>query len=88
MHNSIFSENHARALAIVDHARVLVNASTISSNSVHGDGGGLSIEGDAIVTIIGSSTVHGNKATQVGGGLVARGRAVLKVTGNSNVPHH
>jgi hypothetical protein len=82
VHNSVFSDNDATALAIFDNARVLVNASTISRNSLVG---GVVVGDDANVTITGSSTVHGNVASENGGGLCARGRAVLMVAGNSSV---
>ena len=82
VHNSVFSDNHATALAIFDNARVLVNASTISHNSLDG---GVVFGDDANITITGRSTLHGNIASENGGGLCARGRAVLMVAGNSSV---
>ena len=63
VHDSSFSQNRARALAVLDQAHVVLNASAVSNNSVVGSGGGIWIEGGAHVTITGRSRVHGNTAS-------------------------
>mgnify|MGYP001807819902 FL=1 len=85
VHDSEFSWNSARPLAVFDQAQLLLNASTIRNNSVKGSGGGLWAEGRASVTITGGSTVEGNNATKDGGGLFAKDHATLTVDGNSSV---
>lgn len=85
VHNSRFSRNLVRPLAVFDQAQLLLNASAVHNNSIKGSGGGLLMAEGARVTISGRSKVHGNNATEDGGGLVARGNAVLTVIGNSSV---
>jgi hypothetical protein len=62
VHNSVFDRNLARPLAVFSKAHLLLNASTISNNSVKGSGGGMLIEGGANVTMMGRSRVYGNRA--------------------------
>ena len=85
VHESRFNENHARALGVLQQARVLLNASTISGNVVNGSGGGVHvlIMGGAVVTITGGSRVSGNNATDDGGGLAVEDNATLRVDRNS-----
>ena len=93
VHNSRFADNRIRPLAVFGAAHLVLNASTVSNNSVNGtvgfsttaSAGGLLILGSANVTITGRSSVHGNSAPQAGGGLVVQGKATLRVDGSSNV---
>ena len=85
MRNSRFSMNEYTPLGVYNQSHMLLVASTIANNSVEGDGGGLCLDGGALVTMTGKSTVHGNNATQHGGGLSVRDHAMLTVDGNSSV---
>ena len=84
-HNSMFSWNHVRPLAVFNQSSLLLNASNITSNSVDAFGGGIFARDDANVTITGNSRVHANNASEDGGGVFAMDNALLWVDGNSTV---
>ena len=70
VHDSIFSRNSARPMALFNQSSLLLTASNISNNSVAGYGGGILVSDDANVTITGKSRVLGNNASLDGGGGV------------------
>lgn len=70
VHNSSFSDNHVRPFNITDEAIVVFHNSAVSNNVMNASSGGLSVFGNAHVTIADGSRVQGTAAYFGGGGMV------------------
>jgi hypothetical protein len=87
VYNSRFTNNQVRPFLIGDQARVVLHHSHVSNNAVgrYANGGGMLVEGNAIVTLRCGSRMEGNLVGLDGGGVAAFDTARVTITGNSKV---